>query len=144
MLLHILSELFLVCFLEFIDYIVILPIVIELFLELFDTLLELLLRVHYLEPHLRDLILVLLLDHPLAVFHLGPVLLELLLRLLPLGGVPLLDVPDHRLHVRLLPRLLQGVPLPRHHSVRLSQDRLYLFFVGACQRGLELTVFFIF
>lgn len=132
MLLHILTELFLVCFLEFIDYIVILPIVIELFLELFDTLLELLLRVHYLESHLRDLVLVLLLDLPLPVLDLGLVLLELLLRLLPLGGVPLLDVPDHRLHVRLLPRLLKGVLLPGHHRVRLPQDRLYLLFVGAC------------
>lgn len=131
MLLDILSEFFLVCFLELIDYIVVLSVVIELLFELFDPLFELFLSVHDLETHLRDLVLVLLLDLSLSVPHLVLVLLKLLLRLLPLSCVSLLHVSDHRFHIRLLSCLLEGVLLPSHHRVGLSENRLDFFFVGA-------------
>jgi hypothetical protein len=144
MLLHVLTEFFLVRLLELIDYIVVLSVVIELLLELFNPLLELLLGVHDFETHLRDLVLVLPLDLALSVLHLGLVLLELLLRLLSLGRVPLLHVLDHRFHVSLLPRLLERVLLPGHHCVSLSENGLDFFFVGTGQGGLELTILLVF
>ena len=131
MLLNVLTEFFLVRFLELIDYIVVLSVVIELLFELFDPLFELFLSIHDLETHLRDLVLVLLLDLSLSVPYLVLVLLKLLLRLLPLSCVSLLHVSDHRFHIRLLSCLLESVLLPSHHRVRLSENRLDFFFVGA-------------
>ncbi len=131
MLLDILSEFFLVCFLELIDYIVVLSVVIELLFELFNPLLELFLSIHDFKTHLRDLVLVLFLDLSLSVPHLVLVLLKLLLCLLPLSSVSLLHVSDHRFHICLLPCLLEGVLLPSHHRVRLSENRLDFFFVSA-------------
>ena len=144
MFLDILSEFFLVRLLEFIDNIVILSVVVELLLELFNPHFKLLLGVHDLHLHLGDLSLVLLLDQPLSVLDLGLILFELLLRLLPLSDVPLLDLLDHGLDVRLLPRLLERVLLPRNDHVGLAQNSFYLALVGSRQRGLELYVFFVF
>ena len=144
MFLDILSEFFLVRLLKFIDNIVILSVVVELLLELFNPHFKLLLGVHDLHLHLGDLSLVLLLDLSLSVLDLGLILFELLLRLLPLSDVPLLDLLDHGLDVRLLPRLLERVLLPGHHCVGLSQNRLDFFFVGTGQGGLELTILLVF
>ena len=116
--------------LEFIDYIVVLPVVIKLLFELLDSLFKLLLGVHDLEAHLGDLVLVVFLDLPLPVLDLGLVLLELLLRFLPLSRVSLLHVPDHSFYVRLFPRLLESVFLSGDDRVGFSENRLDFFFVS--------------
>ncbi len=102
-------------FLEFINNIVILSVVVQLFLELLYALLETFLRVEDLQSHVGDLPLVLFLDMRLPILHLLLVLFELLLSLFPLLDVSFFSVSYHLFDLGPLLSLLQCFLLPGDH-----------------------------
>ena len=74
------------------------------------------------------------------MLHLALVLLELLLRFLPLLAVAVFHVFDHLLHIRGLLGLHECILLASDYGICLSQDGLDLLFIGPCERGLNCRI----
>lgn len=106
--------------LELINYVVILPVVIELLFELLDALLETFLGIEHLQTHFCHLVLVVFFNLLFSIFDLELVLFELLLSLLPLLCVPLLSLLYHLLYLSPFSGLVKGFFLLGDNVVGLS------------------------
>ena len=136
--------LFSMCFFKFIDYIVVLPIIVQLLLEFFNALFKTLLCVHHLKSHLCDLGLIVFFYLGLSVLNLLFILFELLLGFFFLKTVPIFDLFQHGFEIGRFLGFFKGIFLPRDNRVGFSKNDFYFFFVGAHEGRLVLRVFFVF
>lgn len=143
-LLHVGGQLFLVRFLQLVDDVVILTVVFQLLLKLFNSLFKPFLSVHHLKAHVSDLGLVLLLHLGLPLLYFRLVIFKLFLCFPPLLSVPLLCLFYHLLNIRLFFSLFQGFLLFGNDVISLAEDYLNFLLVGARHGVLILHVLLVF
>ena len=142
-LLHVRRELFRMRSLQLIERVRVLLEVLQLPFEVVHSAFEPFLRIHNLQPHLLNLSLVVLFHSGLALLDLPLVLLELPLRLPALLNVAVLGLLESGLEVSALAGLVESLLLARDDRVGLAEYGLYLFLVGAGERGGEEPVFLV-